>query len=340
MKWRILMGAVALAAAAWSGWWFVGRAAHETALRDWLAARRAAGWQAEAAGISTVGFPNRFDTTISGLSLADTANGWAWSAPFVKIVTLSYKPGQALVALPGEQVVAVPGARAVVRSEKMEASARFSPDASLALGSASIEIGDLSVEAQGWSAGADAVEAHLRQSPGEAAADHAYDLYLAADNVLAPDFLSGFLAEAGGLPPVFDHFSADATVTLDRPVDRAAIEVAPPGIRALSLKSMEARWGDLKLSAAGDLRAGAGGYAEGKLDVRAENWRAMLRAATAAGALDRNIADVVETALGFVARLRGDGEVIDTPLTFADGRIWIGPAPLARAPRLTTPQRQ
>ncbi len=111
MKWRILMGAVALAAAAWSGWWFVGRAAHETALRDWLAARRAAGWQAEAAGISTVGFPNRFDTTISGLSLADTANGWAWSAPFVKIVTLSYKPGQALVALPGEQVVAVPGAR-------------------------------------------------------------------------------------------------------------------------------------------------------------------------------------------------------------------------------------
>lgn len=340
MKWRILMGAVALAAAAWSGWWFVGRAAHEAALNGWLAGRRAAGWQAEAAAIATIGFPNRFDTTITDLRLADTRNGWAWSAPFVDIVMLSYRPDQALVALPPEQVLAVPGARTIVRSQKMQGSVRFVPGPALALARVSVEVGELGIDARDWTAAAHALEAHVRRADLAAAPANSYDVFLRADGVRAPELLSGLLAEVGALPPVFDRFTVDATVALDRPLDRGAVEEAPPQIAALSLKAVDARWGDLALIARGTLRADADGYADGTLQVRAENWRAMLRAAVAANALERSVGRAIEAALGVVASLGGDGNVIEAPLVFSGGRMRIGPVPIGRAPRFVTPQRQ
>ena len=88
-----------MASALWGGYWFIGSAGFEKGLAAWFDERRSAGWVADYSDIKTRGFPNRFDTTISDLELADTRAGLAWSAPFFQIFTLSYRPNHIVVAL-------------------------------------------------------------------------------------------------------------------------------------------------------------------------------------------------------------------------------------------------
>ena len=334
MKWRILFAAVILAAAGWSGWWFIGAAAHDRALRGWLEERRAAGWQAEVASLATVGFPNRFDTRLEGLALADPSNGWAWEAPFLDILMLSWRPNAAVVALGPEQTLAFPGARTRLRSEALRGSARLMPGLSMALSRVSVEGAELTLAAEaGWRAGVRRLEAHVRQAQPGQTPPNGYDVYLALEDVLLPAFLRLRLDPAGALPERAQTARIDAQVALDRPLDRHALEQAPPQIAALSLKALEARWGELALTASGQLRADERGFAEGRIAITARNWRRMLQAAVAGGALDADLARLIEQALGFIARLTG-GEAIEATLSFSGGTAWLGPAPLGRAPRL------
>jgi hypothetical protein len=72
----------------------------ESALPGWLDARAAEGWIAEYESDAHRGFPNRFDTTITGLDLADPETGVAWSAPFFQILSLSYQPNHVIAVFP------------------------------------------------------------------------------------------------------------------------------------------------------------------------------------------------------------------------------------------------
>ncbi len=73
---------------------------------------------------------------------------------------------------------------------------------------------------------------------------------------------------------------------------------------------------------------------EGRIALRATNWREMLRIARTAGVLPEAIAGTVERGLGLLAGLSGNPETLDAPLTFAGGRVAFGPIPLGAAPRL------
>lgn len=337
MKWRILAAAVAIAVAGWSGWWFVGAAAHDRALTGWLEDRRADGWLAEVASIDTAGFPNRFDTRVTGLMLADPAQGWAWEAPFFDILMLSWRPNAAIVAFGPEQVLAAPGARARLTSDVLRGSLRLVPGPSLALARVSFEGEALTLAAEaGWRAGAARLQAHVQQAQPGATPPNGYDVYGSVEDLLIPEFLRATLDPTGALPARAQMARLDAQVALQRPLDRFALEREAPGVTALSLRALEARWGDLALTASGQLRADAEGFADGRIAVRAENWRDMLRAAVAAGALDVDLANVIEQALGFLARLSG-GEALEATLSFSGGSAWLGPVPLGAAPRLMRP---
>lgn len=338
VKWRILGGAVALAAAGWSGWWFIGAAAHDAALNGWLTQRRADGWQAEAASLETQGFPNRFDTRLTGLALADPGAGWAWSAPQLDIFMLSYAPNRAIVAFAPQQSLAVPGARAVLRSQDLRASVRFSPGPSLALTRLSLEGRDLALEGEGWRAAVASLAAHVLQSAPASAPADSYDLYFAAEGVAPTQQLRDLIDPAGALPDLAQALRLDARLALDRPLDRFAVEDALPQIEAVSLTAFEAQWGALSLRANGLLRADAQGFAEGEITVQARNWREMLRAGVAAGALSADLGAALETGLGFLAMLGGDRNAIDAPLKFSGGYARLGPVPVGRAPRLRDPR--
>ncbi|MEM9270831.1 MAG: DUF2125 domain-containing protein, partial [Pseudomonadota bacterium] len=85
---KTLLVLVLLATALYSGYWFVGARAQEAGLNAWLEAQRAQGWVAEVEELNVAGYPNRFDTTATGLELANPKAGWAWSAPEFQILAL------------------------------------------------------------------------------------------------------------------------------------------------------------------------------------------------------------------------------------------------------------
>lgn len=335
---KILFAITVLAAIGWSGWWVIGSEAKERAFAAWLAERRAEGWQAEAASIETRGFPSRFDTRLTDLALADPEQGWAWRTPFLDVLMLSYQPNAAVAVLPSGQTIAAPGARTRLDGERMRGSLRFVPGPSLALARLSVEAETVALTAEaGWVAAARTLAAHLRAADPATTPEHGYDLYLEADGVRLPAPLKAALDPTGALPDVFDRFVLDGRAALTAPLDRHAVEADFPGARAISIKSAEARWGELAVRVKGRIAADAEGYAEGELTVRAENWREMLRAAMRAGALGREMAQALEFGLGLLAGF-GGGDDLEAPVVFEDGYARIGPVPVGRAPRIAAPQ--
>lgn len=339
MKWKMLGAAVALVAGGWSVWWFIGAAAHDRAISGWLETRRSAGWQAEVAELSTRGFPNRFDTRLVEPALADPGQGWAWSAPFIEVLQLAYAPNAAVLAFPPEQRIAVPGAAATLRSTGLRASVRVAPGPSLALTRLSAEGQALALEGAGWRASADSLAAHLltaeQRGAPEAPPPNAYDVHFAAEGVALPQALRDRIDPQGRLPEAARSLRIDLRATLDAPLDRTTLERAAPEPLAIEVRDVEAVWGRLALRASGAVAADARGYAEGRLTVRAENWREMLDVAVAAGALDADVASLVETGLGLMAMLSG-GDAIEAPLVFSGGVARLGPVPIGAAPRMVT----
>lgn len=326
---KAVIAAVVLAALGWSGWWWAASSARETALEAWLAAREAEGWQAEIAAIETRGYPNRIDSRLEGLLLADPERGWAWRAPFLDILTLSYKPNMAIVAFPPEQSINVPGESLTLASAGLRASARLVPGPSLALARVSAEGEDLALTGAAGTATAAALALHLVEAEAGTAPPNSYRIYGELTDLRPPR--AWLESVAPGFGAVVDGLKLDGRVALDAPLDRHALEDRPAQIEAISLTRLEARWGETFLFASGTVTADARGLAEGALDLRARNWRAALAALSAAGVIGRDTASGLELALTLFS---GGGEEITVPLRFADGRSWLGPAPIGPAPAL------
>lgn len=335
MKFKLLAGAIVAVILGLVIWWFIAARAQEAAMEAWFADRRAAGWQAEAADISVIGFPNRLDMTLTEPAFSDPESGWAWSAPRFDIAQVIYDPTFFVAFWPQEQRIAAPGARATLRTEVMEASLRTEKHTDLALLRVSLDIQRAALVADaGWTAGADRLSAHLRAAP-EAGPENAYEMRAEALRLRLPDHIRSVLDPAGALPPAIENVVIETRAALDRPLDRHALEGPKPNIAQFSLKTLNAEWGALRLAVSGAAKADADGYADGEFDIEATNWKAMLDAAVEAGALDRTLAETLKTGLGFVARFSGSKDTLNVPLIFSGGLARIGPVPVGRAPRLT-----
>lgn len=333
LKFKLLAGLIVTVIVGGAVWWMLAARAHEGAIATWLEDRRQAGWQAEAE-LSVAGFPNRLDVTLKDLALADPDSGWAWSAPRVEIDQVIYDPTFYVVTWPAEQRLAAPGARATLRSERMVASFRAERSSTLGLVRTSFDIQRAALSAEaGWTAGADRLNAHLRAAP-ESGPENTYQFRLDGVRLRLPDFMRARIDPSGTLPPAIATLAFDGHAALDRPLDRFALEGLKPDILTLSLSEGVAEWGALRLDITGVMTADAAGYAEGEFDISATNWRAMLDAATAAGALAPAFGETLKAGLGFIASLGGDGDTLDVTLVFSGGQARIGPIPIGPAPRL------
>lgn len=338
MKFKVLAAALIFVMAGWSIWWWIAASAQKSALEGWMAAQRAEGWVAEASSIDVVGYPNRLDATLRDLALANPAEGWSWDAERLAIRQVAYDPTFFIVHFPPESRLAVPGARARLTADQMEASLKVSNASSVAIERASFDaqLPGLAAEA-GWTASAERITLHMRAAP-DAGPANAYEFRLDALRLRPPEFIRRIADPARALPAAVDVVAAEGRAALDRPLDRYALEGAPPQIQSLSLKEAKATWGELDFAMTGAARADEEGYAEGEFDITARNWRQMLDAAVAAGAIPRAMAETLKTGLGFVARLGGDPEELNVALTMSGGFTRLGPVPIGPAPRLTQPK--
>ncbi len=329
---RILTAVVIIAALAWGGYWYVGASAVENGLRSWIEQRRTEGWLAEYVTLNTRGFPHRFDTTITGLELADPRSGLAWNMPQLRIISLSYRPNHLIAIWPEEQSFASPWQKITMISDDMRASIVLVPDTALTLERSSFVLSNVSLRSSlGWTASLEEGEFHTRQTVGQ---ENAHDIYFEARNLRPSDGVLAALDPARALPDVLTALKIDSTVEFDTPWDRTAIERRRPQPTALKLKLLQARWGDLELQAAGDLEVRAGGVLEGQIMIKAVNWREMLQIGVSTGLVPENLSTSVERALEVLAGMSGSPKSLDAPLNFRNGLVFFGPLPLGPAPRL------
>lgn len=328
---------VAVAALAWSGFWLWQASVRDRALTDWLAARQADGWIAEAGNIRVTGFPSRVDSFVTDLDLADPDAGWAWRADELQVLSLTYRPQHIIAALPGNQVLGTPYDTARFNAGNLRGSVLFHPTPRLELDRMTFEIGDMRIAGDaGWSARIGEAILATRQSAREGAAPFAHDLAFDAKGVGLPPELMETLRARDMLPGEIGTLSLDSTLAFDRPWDREAVETGLPALEEVRVRSMELIWGRLILRGQGTLGVDARGFAEGRLDLTATNWRAMIDVAQRSGLIAGPFAATLRTGLGLLARLSGDGESIALPLDFAAGETRLGPIPLGSAPRLAT----
>lgn len=320
-----------IAALAWMTWWVVGSSALERALAGWIDERRAEGWVAEYADIGVRGFPNRFDTRVTELRLADPDTGVAWTAPFFEILQLSYTPNRAVLVWPNTHTFSTPFETIEIVSEQSRGSVGFRPVPSLELDRATIVLDEVGLASNlGWTVSLDDGRFSIRAEDGE----NTYRVGAELLDLRPSGGVKDTLDPAGLLPAVVERLHLDATLALTDPLDRFAIEDARPQITGLDLTNLSAAWGEVTFRAAGELQIDGAGVPEGEITVRAVEWRRLLDMAVSTGLLPETFLPAIDSTLELMAGLSGDTETLDAPLTFDNGFVSFGPIPLGRAPRI------
>lgn len=328
---RKLIVLILVLATLWGGYWVVGSRAVEHGLAGWIAARRAEGWAADYAELNTVGFPSRFDTTLTQLRLADPETGLAWTMPFFQILALSYKPNHIIAVWPDRQTLATPEQSIEIAGDKIQGSVVFRPGTDLALERTDIVAQGVALTSSaGWNA---ALEQGRFAIHRHELAEASYRLGADILALEPSEPMRRALDPLGTLPRRIETLRLDATLDFDRPWDRFAIEDARPQPVRIELDDLRATWGELDLRAAGDLVIGDGGLPEGRITVKATNWREMLALGVSAGLVPQGLAPTIARGLEVLAGLSGSPQTLDAPLSFQKGFVSFGPIPLGPAPR-------
>lgn len=328
---RALIVIILIAAGLYGGYWFVGSSAVENGLKTWLDERNNDGWVAEYDSLDTVGFPSRFDTTVTNLELADPNTGVLWSTPQFDILALSYRPNEIIAQWPAQQTLATPLQKITIDTSKMTASVAFDADTDLVLNRSTFDLQNVSMQSDlGWTMALTKGLLATRQTEGR---ENAHDIFFEATDFKPAEQARIAIDTNGVLPDVFEQVKVDATVGFDAPWDRFAIESQRPQPTFVNLKLAQATWGQLDLKAAGEFTVDAQGTPNGSITIKATNWREMLQIAAASGMIPQGTASTLESALGLLAGFSGNPNTLDAPLTFAKGNVLFGPIPLGPAPR-------
>ncbi len=336
----ILFSALIMGALVWAGWWYALAKGQEAGLAAWFDDRADHGWQAEYTEIGMTGFPLRLEREITDIQLADPKTGWAWSAPWLRVVSDTFTPNRVEVTWPDAQSLAVPGERTDITSRTMAAQLELKPELALGLTHASVDVAGLDVRARpgpagrGWTASAGVVEADV----AERVNDDGYTITFKAEKVILPEPLMARIDPTGLAGRELERMTFDGSAVFDAPLDRTLIEDGHLALRAATIRRAEFQWGQMRLDAKGKIKVDKQGYPKGKIKITARHWREIIALAQRSGAIGSDVAKALETALELVALLGGDRDELDATLKFKDGHVWIGPISIGKAWRLAPPR--
>ncbi|WP_375264612.1 DUF2125 domain-containing protein [Planktotalea sp.] len=324
-----LLFVIIAAAALYAGYWFVGSSSATAGFESWFSERRAEGWVADVDSIETRGFPSRFDTTLSAISLADPDTGLAYSAPFLQIFALSYKPEHLIAVWPNEQTFSSPFGKAAITSEDMRASLIVKKNTSLALEKANFTADAVNIAIDtGETLGTANALMAVQLVP---AAQNTYQFGVDLKDVVLPE-PKGLRLEAGILPEALEYARGDVTAAFDAPWDLNALQSARPQPTRIDVKLIEAKWGQLELRLAGGFDVDTQGRASGQITIKAQNWRDILALSAATGAIPEQLIRPIEQGLSLLSGLSGNRNTLDLPLTLNAGLMKLGPIPIGPAP--------
>ncbi len=322
----------------WGGYWFVGSTALETGLKDYLSKEHTASDPIPIAysDLSVRGFPNRFDTRLSDVSVTDTRAGVRWSAPFFQIHALSYKPYHIIAALPHSQTLQLPDQTLQITSDEIKGSVVFLAgsllEKALEIDHSSIVIRKLGlVSNMGWDTAIEDGSIATRRTPTQPL--H-YDLAASANVIALPASLRAVIDPKQQQPATLSRVSLDSTLRFTQTWNLLAPRGETPRLSEITVNRLSILWGDVVMQASGELQIDRHGYPEGRLDLVATNWQQIYQLAENANAVDPDFAQTIHNGLKVLAGLSGGENVIEAPLSFKDGQMLLGPWPIGPAPRL------
>jgi hypothetical protein len=328
---RRILWVLASVLALWCLWWVAGAQAKKAAIAAWFDGQRAAGWAADYDALSVAGFPLRFDTTLSGVMLADTGAQLVWTLPGLGIAVPSWQPTRVTLTFPPEQRFATPQGALRIGSSGFAGDLALKPGPMLALQRAELAADRLDIAGpEGGAALAGPYARIVRADPAAAR----YGVAAGAAGLTFDARALRLIDPEGNRPATVTTLRLDMDIAFDAPLDRRSIERARPGIVEIDLHDLTGVWGRLELRAAGQLDVDPDGVPEGLIQVKAVNWRAMLAQARAAGALPEALAGPLERGLDAMAGLAGSPATLDIALTLRGGLVWLGLLPLGPAPRI------
>lgn len=328
---RILIVLIVLAAVGWSAYWFVGARALDRAIRAGIEDAREAGIEVATDSLKVTGFPNRFDTMIDAPRLQFPQSGITWSAPFLQVFALSYRPNRIIAALPDTQRIEGPFGTARIETGTARASATFQAGRSLVLDHANLVVEGLTVTSEGLDLTMARLLAASRLPEGETDGT-VQNIGITLNDVALPRTLAARLGGTGAAR--IDSATLDATLRLAEPVDRQTLQGAPIRVQEIRIETLDIAWGDVSLAATGDLKVDGAGIPAGEVEAVLTNWPRALEIASGAGFLPPEQVATARQAMSVLAAMSGGSGRLTVPLTFREGRIYLGPVPLGPAPRL------
>lgn len=327
---RAIVVGTFVAAFLWAGYWFAGSRIIEREVTDWFTAPHGEVTLSQS-GIALSGFPNRFDLTVTDPAIAAPERGWGWRAPFAQVFMMTWKPWHLIAALPPEQQFDTPLGPFTLTSGQFEASVVLVPGTALALDRTVMSVNTPSlVHAEGWQITATKVTLGTRLMPDD---PKAHEIGIEATTLSPPADFRMAMAGKSSLPEIIERLHLDAVATMTAPLDRFAGQ-SQPRLANLRLKEGLLRWGDMVISASGTLQAATDGSAEGKIDLRVENWRQLVPVLVAAGLVTPEVSPTVTRALELMSEQGDDPNTLKLPLVMQSGRMTLGPLPLGPAPQL------
>lgn len=326
MRW--LLRVVIAAALLWGGWWFAASTAMERGAIAAFDAMAARGLVATRSDLSVRGFPNRLDLILTDPAVSDPATGLGYRAESIRLYTLTWRPWHVIAAFAPEQRMTTQGGDAVLTSDRLQASLVLQPNAALGLDR-------MAVAGDAVTLTAPALDGQARIAADTVRFATRLDLTRDDTHEIGLDIagLDAGLPPGTGLPPRAERLRIVAFAGFSAPIDRFAGDTRPELVR-LDLAEASLVWGEMRLTAEGSLTADANGFAEGRIDIRLQDWETALTAATAIGLVRPVLAPTWAELGRRLAEASGDPQRIDLLLTMSGGRMSLGPLPLGPAPRL------
>lgn len=316
----------------YSGYWLIAARASEHGVAAWFNARTAQGWQSDYATLETHGYPLNLETTLTDIAMADPETGLAYQTSRVSITSRSFTPTRLHANLAQDARLSTPFQHIDFVNKSAKGTLFVEVGSALTMRRATFDFEELTATSTlGWGFSLDSATASAVRHEDNRLA---HDVSVSIANLAPSAAMMAQLNPNGILSDSFDAMTIDASVTFDKDWDITALEGPRPQPTHVLLRNMAATWGALDLRIAGEFDVDARGFPNGRIAIKATNWREMIALSAAAGIIPKNFESLALRGGEMLAGLTGNANTIDAELTLARGSISLGFLPLGPAPRI------
>jgi hypothetical protein len=316
-----------LAGGALAGTWVWAAGAVQDGYETWRAERRAEGYSFQNADPHVAGFPTAVRATMRQPVVA-APQGWRWKGPVVTGEADLLSPFTVRVTAPGTHTLrTVDGRQLTADAKTAHGRVLLKPAGGVRSGQITLE----QVRLDGLPAGPTRAAAlFVALGPERRPADgpRELDFTLETDGLDLPRQLETAFGRQ------IDRLAARGTLIGQAPrrISRADLQAWRQRGGEIAVDHLELIWAPVSLEGDGTLSLDGRLRLTGTLDVAVKGLAAGLDKLAAAGRIERSAVNYAKLAIAALGRRdQASGEtVVDVPLSFRQGRVYLGPVPLGR----------